>query len=718
MALLRWNEFFETGIDVVDAQHRHLVDIVNQAAPILASAGDRIPEGVQGLFDKLFSYAAEHFATEESVMNDCSVDPRHKVHHLESHQVFVQRVQEMAQSYLQGNAVTGKRILSFVANWLVFHILGEDQAMARQISAIAKGNSPETAFDITGGTATDPAQEALTNALVDMYSLLSEQNRELEDHRSHLEKLVDERTAELKTTTEALAETQFAMDFVGIGIHWVNAETGKILHVNQYAADLLGYSVAEMLNFSVPDIDPNFNLEGFKKDTESLRQRGTVHFETIQRSKDGINIPVNVSLHFLPHQGDLPPRFVAFITNITDKKNAELALVQAKEAAEAANVAKSTFLANMSHEIRTPLNAITGMAHIIRRAGLPEEQEERLQKIEIAGHHLLEIINSILDLSKIEAGKLVLEEIEINVGELMANVASILSERVKSKHLVFALETNFPPIALIGDPTRIKQCLLNYATNAIKFTEYGLVSLDILKSGESSETVTLDFLVRDTGCGIPENAHERIFSPFEQFDSSTTRSYGGTGLGLAISRRLVRMMGGDIQLNSSAGTGSAFSFTLTFDKHLAPQGAEGENLCGEEAEKILRRDFAGSRILLAEDDWVNQEVAHELLHEVFGLQVDLANNGNQAVRMASSTTYQLILMDMQMPDLDGVSATRQIRQLPGYQQTPIVAMTANAFESDRQDCLEAGMSDFISKPVDPDLLAITLVKWLQHKAAT
>lgn len=385
------------------------------------------------------------------------------------------------------------------------------------------------------------------------------------------------------------------------------------------------------------------------------------------------------------------------LLNYLETKNEELIIEKTK--AEDATRAKSLFLANMSHEIRSPMNGILGLSQLLRKADLAEEHKDMLQVICTSGENLLQIINDILDYSKIEAGQIEIEEIEFDLKKLVDTIYHLLNFKTQEKNIEFIIdiEDNIP-ISLIGDSFRLNQILMNLVNNAIKFTHKGSVKLSIKCLEKTNEYVSLFFSIKDTGIGISKEAQTKLFKEFTQTDSSTTRKYGGTGLGLAISKNLTNLMGGKISLESTPDIGSEFMFELKF----AYKEKETEMLNNENVE--IPKQLS---ILVAEDNPINQKVAILTLRHM-GLQCDVAKNGLEAFEMHKENHYQVILMDMQMPVLDGINATEKIRHFesenPDLAKTFIIALTANAFVEDKQNCIDAGMNDFISKPFKEEAL--------------
>jgi len=588
--ILPWNKNFESGIEVIDTQHKQLVKLLNVLVSHLAFQSEA-PE-ITKVFDELKAYTAYHFSTEEKIWHEHFRNDSWEELHQKGHADFIAKVLEIKGGELHKNPdVVIEEIVSFLTHWLAMHIIESDKRMAKVVLALPSGMSLEECKVIA--------------------------NQEMEG------------------ATRVLIETVMGM------------------------YDTLAHRTIQM--------------------TREISRR-------IKAEQD---------------------------LQVTQRE-----LIRLKDEAIAANAAKSTFLANMSHELRTPLNGIMGMINFAQQRMSDPTGYDQLDKAKHAADHLLAVINDILDISKIEANKLSLETTRFNLASVLESTNSMVGYKARAKGLDFVIDAPFELLnqTLLGDPLRLGQILINLTGNAVKFTRKGQVKVIIreLDNSESSSSVAMRFEVKDSGIGVPQEAQTSLFSSFQQADASTTRKYGGTGLGLAICKQLVQLMGGKIGLVSKPDFGSTFWFELELPKG-GDELADEEVVFFEDAEKTLIAEFSGVRILVAEDDEINQEVARCLLEDI-GLVIDLAKDGQQAIDLAKQNHYALILMDMQMPNVNGINASIAIRNGESRNRaTPILAMTANAFAEDRSACLKAGMNDHISKPVVPEHLYSTLLKWLKVK---
>ncbi|HLO64870.1 MAG TPA: response regulator, partial [Azonexus sp.] len=542
--------------------------------------------------------------------------------------------------------------------------------------------------------------------------------------------------SELSRTEQALQQSEWQQQMIlrtlGEGVYGTDTD-GVCTFINPAGLTLLGYQEQEVLGHNTHTLFHHHHADGmpFPADEcplqRTVRDGKTRRFNDTFWRKNGSSFPARVTITALTRNGKVAGAVIAF-SDISESRRIthELELHRnhleeqvrlrteqlevARQGAEAASRSKSAFLANMSHEIRTPLNAVLGMVHLLKRDAPTLEQIDRLEKIDTASQHLLAIINDILDISKIEAGKLVLDETAVDIDGILKRVVALLGERAREKGLALRIEADDFKHSLLGDPTRISQCLINYVGNAIKFTERGAVTIRARRLASSESEVTIRFEVEDTGPGIPEQSVDRLFGIFEQADSSTSRKFGGTGLGLAITKRLAELMGGGVGVSSTPGQGSRFWFTAVLKPGDDAMEALRSTIAGLTPETI-RSTLSGRHVLVVEDEFINQEIARELLAEQ-GVTADSASNGVQAIELIQRQPYDLVLMDMQMPEMDGLEATRRIRAMPEFMLLPIVAMTANAFAEDRERCLTAGMNDFLTKPVEPDELKHLLLRHL------
>ncbi|MDQ3292174.1 MAG: PAS domain S-box protein [Bacteroidota bacterium] len=475
---------------------------------------------------------------------------------------------------------------------------------------------------------------------------------------------------------------------------------GIILSTNPILQNLLGYTEFEMIGLPFTELLRSRDRKRYQEYLKDIQQHNKVVGVITVLDKKGQ--PKHLLYHNIKvNEPEVEPYVIAFAQDITERLEAENKLKKAKIKAEQSAKSKELFLANMSHEIRTPMNGILGMAALLKKTNLNDTQQNYLKLIQESAQNLLVIINDVLDLAKIESGKLELEKISFSVNEILQSACQSLTYKAEEKDILLHLK----PLSLVnplvtGDPYRLTQILINLLSNAIKFTDVGKIELSAEVVKETIFDYTLRFSVSDTGIGIPANKLDSIFESFVQANSDTTRKYGGTGLGLSICKNLVELQGGRIWVKSKLRQGTTFTFEITYPKAHLEQESSSTSIS-----KIDYSSLQSLKVLLAEDNAINQFVAESILTD-WGVHVQIARNGKEAIKLHRENSFDLILMDIQMPEMGGVEATRIIRQMPDpiKAQIPIIALTANALKGDSDTYLQAGMNDYMSKPYEEEKL--------------
>ncbi|WP_229258466.1 hybrid sensor histidine kinase/response regulator [Duganella rivi] len=560
----------------------------------------------------------------------------------------------------------------------------------------------------------------------DTLTRLRDAERELRDLNAELEQRISIRTAELTRTTQqardSQAKLQTIVDTALDAVVRMDLD-GRIVGWNRQAEVIFGWPREEALGLELDKtiIPPRFRYE-HKRGMQRYMSGGSsgvldTRIEVYALRRNGEEFPIELAITQVKIEERDSFEFCAFIRDISERREREQKLVNANVMAEAANIAKSEFLANMSHEIRTPMSAVIGMAYLALRTEMTPKQHDYISKIHRAALTLLGIINDILDFSKIEAGRLEVEAIPFSLEDVLVNVNSVTAQRAADKRLTYVIGVAPEvPRYLVGDPLRLGQVLINLVNNAVKFTLEGKLELRCELHKQREDKVILRFTVSDTGIGMTPQQKSRLFRAFSQANGSTTRQYGGTGLGLSISQQLVRLMGGDIEVESEVDQGSTFQFDLPFALSdaaaLAVQMAVHNGPAGDLQLAASPRRTA--RVLLAEDSADNQDVTRALL-ELQGLDVEVVSNGSEAVSRlleAGPRAYDLVLMDLGMPVMDGHEATRLLRVDSRFNELPIIAVTSNALAGMQARCIEEGMQDYLTKPIDPQRLYSVLSRWL------
>jgi PAS domain S-box-containing protein len=530
----------------------------------------------------------------------------------------------------------------------------------------------------------------------------------------HLERLalranLSQQVAKLDTMVATIPDAVISADRGQRVVGW-NAAAERIFGVPVAVA--LGRPLSDFLPDS-PALMPGTPSAG-EPAAAGVRLNGSPWAMKAVRA-DGQPISVEANLSHWSQAGQ--DYLTLIVRDVSERVRLVEELRLAKDTAERASLAKSEFLANMSHEIRTPMNAILGLTHLALRHATDEKTRDCVERIRRSADHLLAIVNDILDLSKIEADRLSLERIEFSMATVLDRVSELLSEKASAKGLRLVVELDpAVPGRLMGDPLRLRQILINFGDNAVKFADRGEIHVSVRLVGREGDVARVRLAVRDEGIGLSDEQAARLFTDFQQADASTTRKYGGTGLGLSIARRLADLMGGEVGVDSRPGEGATFWCEVPLELPGAPTPTRAADPPGPADAESGPSDVAGSRLLVVDDNDINLMIAEEILRNA-GLVVETACNGQQALEKLRDGAYDLVLMDLQMPRMDGLQATRALRGQPGYRATPVVGLTASAMISERDDCLAAGMDDVLTKPYEPEQLLAVVARWLRRAKA-
>lgn len=585
---------------------------------------------------------------------------------------------------------------------------------------ITKGN-----LDYKVGTSSSDEMGQLSRAFDEMTANLKKSKQQLENYSRNLEKKVEERTGELSDINQNLKKEitkrkqiegtcrKSQQEFASIFKYNPEAviyyeEEGTILNINPRFTELFGYTLEEIKGRNINEgmiFPKDKTIEESKKITKTALKKGLVKIETIRKKKDGTLFPVIISASPIIIKGK-PKGIIASYTDITKEKLAEKEIIKAKKEAELANRAKSAFLASMSHGIRTPMNSIIGMAELMKYTPLNDEQKDYMDILKVSTDSLLDVINDVLDISKIESGHIEIEKIEFDLWELIESIGITLSTKAfqKGLELLCYIRPEVPQY-IMGDSSRLRQILINLVGNSIKFTDKGEIIIKVETLKREDDRVLLHFTIKDTGIGIPKEKQEKIFGSFSQVDSSTTRKYGGTGLGLTISKQLAELMGGKIWVESEVGKGSTFHFTIP---SVVVEKLE------EKKKEVIPSEIKNLRVLIIDDNYTSRMILREIT-SLWGALPKEAEDGLSALKELKlacnrGKPYQLILLDKNMPDLDGLEVAKRIREIPECKKIPIIILSSEREETDLRRVEELAISDFILKPVRRSRLYNAILK--------